>query len=168
MKQITKKVLYLALLYFVIIIATIIFTSWIESLTPLPAGVLRDCSIFHEITGIFIPILFKDIIIILMQVAADWFQIGENKKWKNNVSAAITIMSALIFIIIAAQLIYSFFEYSHEASVNIGIFIALFFTIACVGIIEKNLMNVQSEDNSEKDKIQAENNSETDEITKEE
>lgn len=83
MKKMTRNVLYVTLLNFAIFIIAIIFGNWIYDLTTIESTLI-ECSHFHNTTYIFVPSIMVNIMIILIQIVADWFQTGKDKKWKNN------------------------------------------------------------------------------------
>lgn len=73
MKKMTRNVLYVTLLNLAVIIIAIIFGNWIYDLTTIESTLI-ECSHFHNRTYIFIPSIMVNIMIILIQVVADWFQ----------------------------------------------------------------------------------------------
>lgn len=150
MKKMTRNALYITLLNLAVFIIAIIFGNWIYDLTTIE-GTLIECSHFHNTTYIFAPSIMGNIIIILMQVVADWFQTGENKKWKNNVSIDITIISTIILVITALKLIYSILSSSYDIGLDISIFIMLLSAVTSIGFIIKNLINELSKNNDEID-----------------
>ncbi len=150
MKKMTRNVLYVTLLNLTVIIIAIIFGNWIYDLTTIESTLI-ECSNFHNRTYIFIPSIMVNIMIILIQVVADWFQTGKDKKWKNNVSTVITIISTIILIITALKLIYSILIGSYDIGLDISIFIMILSTATSIGFIIKNLNDELSKTNDEID-----------------
>ena len=149
MKKMTRNVLYVTLLNLTVIIIAIIFGNWIYDLTTIESTLI-ECSNFHNRTYIFIPSIIVNIMI-LIQVVADWFQTGKDKKWKNNVSTVITIISTIILIITALKLIYSILIGSYDIGLDISIFIMILSTVTSIGFIIKNLNDELSKTNDEID-----------------